>query len=204
MIIINEIEKKFTEKYINNSWKGKESKSGPGSSLLVNKPLLEKIENFVKENNIKSIVDLGCGDFNWMKNFDFNLIDSYKGIDIVKQLIKDNNSKYSNNKIKFIQSSIIDCDIPPSDMIICKDVLFHLSFDHTNKVLGNIKKSNTKFLVSTTFYDFENVDIITGNWRPINLETTPFSLKKPMVLWKNIENKTVGWISKSIGVWDLR
>lgn len=201
MLDVDKIEEKFANKYKNNSWLGSESKSGPGSSLSINKLLLELIEKFVQENNIKSIVDCGCGDFNWMRKFDFNLINSYIGIDIVSPLIEENNSKYSNNKVKFIKSNMITDNILFSDLIICKDVLFHLSFCHAAKALENIKKSNSKFFISTTFYDFENIDIVTGNWRPINLESKPFFLGKPIMLWKNIENKKEGWISKSVGVW---
>jgi 2-polyprenyl-3-methyl-5-hydroxy-6-metoxy-1,4-benzoquinol methylase len=198
---MSEIEKNFTYKYDNNTWLGKESRSGPGSSLSVNTLLLNLLEEFIKNNNILNIVDCGCGDFNWMKHMNFSFIESYVGIDIVAPLIEENNFKYSNSKIKFIKSNIIIEDIPNSDMVICKDVLFHLSFNDALKVLENIKKSNVKFFVSTTFYDFKNIDIITGDWRPINLEMAPFLLGKPMLLWKNIENKKEKWISKSIGVW---
>jgi len=198
-----DVEEKFTLKYNNNLWLDNESRSGPGSKLAVNMSLLSLIEDFVKLNKIKSIIDCGCGDFNWMQKFNIDLVNYYIGIDIVNPLINNNNLKYSNNKIKFIKSDIITDDIPYGDMIICKDCLFHLSFDHALKALENIKKSNSKFFISTTFYDFNNIDIVTGNWRPINLEADPFLLGKPILLWKNIENKKIKYISKSIGVWSF-
>lgn len=199
----NAVEKSFTEKYIQNSWKGSESKSGPGSSLKNNKTLIENLENFVIENSINTMIDCGCGDFNWMKSFNFNLIKSYLGVDIVKPLIEKNKVEYENKIIKFKHLNIIEDCLDEFDIILCKDVLFLLSYKDALAALENFKKSRSKYLISTTFYDYENKDISTGSWRPINLQTEPFLLGEPMLLWKNIENKTTGWISKSIGIWEI-
>lgn len=198
-----EVEEIFSLVYDKNLWQDKESMSGSGSRLSANVSLISLIEEFVKGNNIRSIVDCGCGDFNWMQKFNLDLIDYYIGIDIVNPLIKANNLKYYSSKIKFIKSDIIEDSISYGDLILCKDCLFHLSFDHALKALNNIKRSNSKFLISTTFYDYSNIDIVTGGWRPINLESTPFLLGSPILLWKNIENRKDRHASKSIGVWDL-
>ncbi len=196
----NKIEKIFTDKYINNSWKGSESKSGPGSSLNRNLLLLEKLENFVFDNNIKTIIDCGCGDFNWMKKFNFSLIEKYVGVDVVNPVIKNNNDKYSNDIISFTNSNLIEDDIDKFDLILCKDVLFHLSYDDSLSCLNNFKRSNSTFLISTTFDKFKNKDIISGDWRPINLETEPFLLGSPLIYWHNIEKNDN---NKGLAVWKL-
>lgn len=196
-----EVKDIFTDIYNRNGWKCEESKSGPGSRVSVNKKLLSLLEDFVKQNNVKTIVDCGCGDFNWMKLFNFDLVDKYIGIDIVEPLINKNKRKYSNNKIDFKCQSIIDTDIPECDLIICKDVLFHLSFEDSELVIKNIKKVNPKFLMSTTFTDFENLNIKTGNWRPINLLSHPFNFNTPFIYWDNIEDRKDSLSNKSIGIW---
>lgn len=199
----NQIENKFTNIYLNNHWKGSESKSGPGSTVEKNKLLLKNLEEFVVKFNISSIIDCGCGDFNWMQHFNFNLIKSYLGIDIVKPLIDDNTAKFSNKIIKFKHINPIDDSIEFADVILCKDVLVHLCFEDAFHVLENVRKSKSTYFISTTFYNFENKDIKTGQWRPINLESSPFYLGAPIILWKNIENKDKEWIDKSIGVWKI-
>lgn len=198
-----EVKKIFTDIYTNNKWSCSESKSGPGSRISVNKNLLKLLEQFTEEHKIRSIIDCGCGDFNWMKLFDYNLIDSYTGIDIVENMISDNNQKYKNDKINFQSLSIISDKIPSCDLVICKDVLFHLSYDDAKKTLQNIKESKSKFLLSTTFTDFKNFDIKTGGWRPINLESEPFNLGKPFLKWSNIEQRKDKFSNKSIGIWKL-
>lgn len=191
----------FTEIYLNNSWGSSESKSGPGSRVSANKKLLNLLDEFVVSHDIKTITDCGCGDFNWMRLFDFEKLDSYTGIDIVSPLIDSNNKKYGSNKVSFQCLSVIEDEIPTSDLIICKDVLFHLSYEDALKTIGNIRNSGVKYLISTTFSDFHNIDIKSGHWRPINLLTEPFLLGEPYQYWDNIEERNDHYSIKSIGVW---
>jgi len=136
-----------------------------------------------------------------MSLFNFDLIDNYLGIDIVEPLITENKIKYSSEKINFKCQSIINESIPECDLIICKDVLFHLSFDDADLTIKNILKSKPKFLISTTFTGFENLDIKTGKWRPINLLSSPFNFKTPLLYWDNIEDRGDSLSNKSICVW---
>jgi 2-polyprenyl-3-methyl-5-hydroxy-6-metoxy-1,4-benzoquinol methylase len=193
----------FTEIYLNNSWGSSESKSGPGSRVSANKKLLNLLDEFVVSHDIKTITDCGCGDFNWMRLFDFEKLDSYTGIDIVSPLIDSNNEKYGSNKVSFQCLSVIEDEIPTSDLIICKDVLFHLSYEDALKTIGNIRNSGVKYLISTTFSDFHNIDIKSGHWRPINLLSEPFLLGEPYQYWENIEERDDKYSIKSIGVWKL-
>jgi hypothetical protein len=193
----------FTEIYLNNSWGSSESKSGPGSRVSSNKKLLKLLDEFVVSHDIKTITDCGCGDFNWMRLFDFEKVDFYTGIDIVLPLIESNNEKYGSNKVSFQCLSVIEDEIPTSDLIICKDVLFHLSYEDALKTIGNIRNSGVKYLISTTFSDFYNIDIKSGHWRPINLLSEPFLLGEPYQYWDNIEERNDHYSIKSIGVWKL-
>jgi 2-polyprenyl-3-methyl-5-hydroxy-6-metoxy-1,4-benzoquinol methylase len=191
----------FTNIYLDNSWGSSESKSGPGSRISANKKLLKLLDEFVISHNIKTITDIGCGDFNWMKLFDFEKVDSYTGIDIVSQLIDSNNEKYCSNKINFQFLSVIEDKIPTSDLIICKDVLFHLSYEDALKSIKNIRNSGAKYFISTTFSDFHNIDIKSGKWRPINLLAEPFLLGETYQYWENIEERNDKFSIKSAGVW---
>ena len=58
-----------------------ETYSGPGSLLKNTENLIIELNNFIKDKHIKSIIDVPCGDFNYMKHIDLNGI-NYKGFDV--------------------------------------------------------------------------------------------------------------------------
>jgi len=194
----------FTKIYKTNKWGSKESVSGPGSTIKSNEKLIFELENFIKYFNIKSYLDIACGDFNWMNNFNFNLLDKYCGIDIVDELIKINNNKYSDDIICFrlldISTNLIN---EQYDFVMCKDMLVHLSIEDIFKTLKNIKNTNSKFLALTTFYDKTyNKDIKTGTWRPLNFDIEPFNFK-PFKKFINVENRNDKHKDKSIYIYEL-
>jgi len=176
--------------YERNKKNKMESVSGTGSTLQVTKNFRNWLEKLIKEHDIKSILDVPCGDWNWMQHVDLSGI-HYLGCDIVPDLIKDNEEKYffedSKRSIGFTQFDIINQDISELplhnfDLIICRDFLFHLTLEQASKVLDNFKKSGSKYLISTTFdvdsnADFSKEEKETGwSWRPINLHQEPFNL----------------------------
>ena len=57
-------EEVFSYVHSSNYWGNQESVSGSGSSLEYTKNTRQKLIGFVNQFNIKTIVDLCCGDFN--------------------------------------------------------------------------------------------------------------------------------------------
>jgi len=165
----------FEKIYLQSEWKNSfGTNSGPGSALECSKSYLDFLQIFVKDNKIQSILDLGCGDFNLMRHFNFKDI-KYFGVDIVSFIINHNIKTYSNNNIKFLQSNIIDFKLYEQfDLIIIKDVLQHLSNVNILKILNNIK--NTKKIILVNDYLENNTDTIDGGYRPLNLNNDPFNL----------------------------
>jgi SAM-dependent methyltransferase len=168
----------FTRIYLENIWKEPHSTaSGPGSTLECSEEYLIFLYNYIRQNNIKSVLDLGCGDFNLMQHFNFNNI-NYHGIDIVEHVIQNNIKEYQNNLITFECSSIIDY-IPNKkyDLIICKDVLQHLPVCDVKSILNNIKQ--TKFLIINDCFDqsiYNNRNIVAGEHTGIDLEAEPYHI----------------------------
>ena len=125
-----------------------ESISGHGSDIKSTTDLSEGLLIFFKKNNIKKILDIGCGDFLWM-NFvldKYSNYDNYLGLDIVQDLINNNIKKYSNDKISFQQFDLIENKIPDGfDIVLLRDVFIHLKNENILFSLERIKKSNTIF-----------------------------------------------------------
>ena len=156
-----------------------ESVSGPGSSLDATKNLRENLPFFFQKYHIKSILDIPCGDFNYMKEIDLSGI-SYLGADIVKELIGQNQLKYP--KVNFQVMDLLQDELPLVDMIICRDCLFHMPFDLIKKALVNFKKSGSKYILTTshTWKNFQPKDIQLGDFRKLNLQMPPINLPAPL------------------------
>ncbi len=175
----------FQKIYEGNMWGGKESVSGPGSSLKETKVLISKLGTLFLRFKINTVLDAPCGDFNWMKHVDMKRIKQYIGVDIVPALIKQNNHKYANEKRHFLSLDISKDPLPQSDIIICRDCLVHFSVQDICRSLKNFKESSSKYLLTTTFNKhLVNNDITTGSWRFLNLEVEPFNFPNPTYIIK--------------------
>jgi len=168
----------FSYIYENKGWGPGESISGPGSSLEATKFLTRELFFLIQKYKFKSILDIPCGDFNWMKNIDLSGID-YLGADIVDLLIQGNIVKYPQSK--FTVLNVLKDPLPPVDLVICRDCLFHFPTDDVLMALKNIKNSGSKFLLTTSFgwKSWPNIDIAMGEFRRLNLELSPFALPPP-------------------------
>lgn len=195
----------FTEIEKKNVWHEEESVSGFGSALAQVKTVIEELPKVIKELNIKTIFDIPCGDFNWFK--EINLSNNiYWGGDIVEDIIHRNNQKYKSDNINFVQFNMLE-DIQESmDLVFCRDCLVHLSIMDIWKSLSNIQKSNSRYLMTTTFTQEEkNNDIVTGGWRPLNFMKTPFNFPEPiLIINENCTEKDGIFSDKTLGVWEIK
>jgi SAM-dependent methyltransferase len=168
------VKEKFIEIYENNLWGSTESVSGSGSEIQNTKVIQNELPVLLQKFNIKSILDIPCGDWNWMKNV--NLCGaSYIGADIVEPLIKSNKINYPN--IDFRVMDLINDPLPKVDLIFTRDCLGHLNNNNILKALKNCKESKSKYLLATSFTKWDiNPDIEDGGWKCINLMIPPFQL----------------------------
>ena len=72
-------EKKFQIIFRNNYWNEKETVSGEGSTLDNTENIRRVLPEILSELNIKSIIDVPCGDFKWMKLIINNMKVKYTG-----------------------------------------------------------------------------------------------------------------------------
>jgi len=199
------INDRFTEYYNTNHWGGKESISGRGSDSFQTEILIKELSKLFNDYNIKSILDIPCGDFNWMKNLDFS-DKNYLGGDIVPDLIFKNREFFADRvNVRFEVMDITKDDLPKVDIIICRDCLVHLSYKDIFKSISNIKKNNCNFLLATSFIDRKrNYNILTGDWRPINLEKKPFNFPIPqLIINENCTEDNGKYSDKSMCLWNI-
>lgn len=195
----------FTEYFKNNSWNGKESASGPGSDYEQTKYLIPELSLLIKKLKIKSILDVPCGDFNWMKRVDLSNV-QYLGGDIVEDLIRINSKRYKSSNIDFAVIDVVNDNLKKSDLLIVRDCLVHLPEQDVKKALSNIKRSGSKYLLTTNFLwesMQNNQDIQVGQWRRLNLMQSPYNFKFPEQII--IEgNKQSNDHDKTMSLWKVK
>jgi len=176
---------KFNIIYKLNYWSNNFSRSGNGSTMEYTYNLRKKLPQLIKNYNINSILDCPCGDFFWMQNFlKAKKLSYYIGGDIVPDLIKKNNKLYSNKFISFKLLDIRFDELPKADLLICRDLFIHFSYNDIRTSLLNFIKSKVKFILfshNCLTNNFVNKDILTGEYRRINLFKKPFNLKSSLM-----------------------
>ncbi len=164
----------FEKIYKKNKWN---VGSGEGSRERYTRKYRIFLENFLKQHDIKSVLDFGCGDWQFSKHVRWGDI-QYQGVDVVRSVIDQNKDKYEKDNITF---SLIDQEqssgLPSADLFIAKDVLQHWSTERIKKFLPKLK--NYKYVLVTNCSDLpktRNSDIEDGGFRTLDLTAAPFYL----------------------------
>jgi hypothetical protein len=204
-------EQVFFDFYEENRWGSEESISGRGSAIEQTKGLIEQTKGLIeqlpkifKTLEIRSMLDLPCGDFNWMQDL---LVDeiNYLGGDIVKAIVLENTKKYQTDNISFKHIDLLSDSLPCADAILCRDCLVHFSYADINQAINNMAKTHAKYLITTSFIKRpNNSDIVLGNWRPLNLMAAPFNFPPPVhVLIEGCTESEGAYDDKALCVWKI-
>jgi hypothetical protein len=179
---LDPVEEIFTHIYKAHTWQSRESISGPGSDLKVTQRMSRELSALIKRFGITAIADAPCGDLNWMQYVDIGTC-RYIGIDIVQELIERNTKIFGATK-EFKHLNLIENIIEKVDLILCRDMLAHLTYEQIFTALKNFKQSGSKYiLVTTNIIKEKNVDMEnTGECRFLNLELPPFNFPKSLAL----------------------
>ncbi|MEX0849094.1 MAG: class I SAM-dependent methyltransferase [Candidatus Dependentiae bacterium] len=196
---------KFSEIYQSNGWRGKESVSGTGSDLKQTEAIRTSLPSLLKLLKINTMLDAACGDFHWMQQIDLSFLDFYFGVDIVPQMIKNNQQRYSTSKRSFMHKNIAHDLLPKVDLIFCRDCLVHLELKDTLQVLKNFKRSGSKYILLTTFTrKSPNTNLPSWQWRTLNMQLEPFNFPEPIALINEQCTENNGeYTDKSLGLWRL-
>jgi len=184
------------------AWGECESVSGPGSTRERAAEFLPELIVLVESLRLTTLLDAPCGDFNWAGPL-ADAVDRYIGVDVVPELIEENRRRWSSPRREFVCRDIVRQRLPAADLVLCRDALVHLNNADVSATLRNLRRTGARYLLTTTFIgDRENLDIATGEWRPLNLERRPFSLPRPVELIdERCHHSGGGWADKRLALW---
>ncbi|HEY2957433.1 MAG TPA: class I SAM-dependent methyltransferase [Actinomycetota bacterium] len=197
-------ERLFTNIFRSNHWGGADSVSGGGSDLDQTSALRAALPGILQRLGVRSLLDAPCGDFHWMRRVDLPL-EQYVGGDIVDDLVRRLQATYAAPGREFLRMDLTVDPLPRVDAILSRDCLVHFSFRQIDAAVRNFRRSGAVYLLTTTFTDRDrNQDIVTGDWRPLNLCAPPLGWPEPVTVIN--EGCTEGgsvFADKSLGVWEL-
>jgi len=145
--IINNIEK------YQKGWSSgqPETPCGHGSKLSETGKQREWIPKIIADYDIKAIADIGAGDMNWIRHMSFIGDVDYKPYDLVPR----------HPEVQYFD---LLNQIPPKvDLIMCLWVLNHFPYADAQLALDNIKKSGSKYLLTTDrprWHDMQPPEIV--------------------------------------------
>ena len=124
------MEARFTKIYDKAIW-GKNYKgeggSGKGDGTSPDSTHYVKlIINFIQDNNIKTVCDIGAGDWKFSRFIPWAQMGiTYTGVDVVKSVVDSNNEEHSSDYVSFVHGDILTFDCSGYDLVLIKDVLQH-------------------------------------------------------------------------------
>jgi SAM-dependent methyltransferase len=140
-----------------NNRYGKGQSSGAGS---YGKPMLRKVAWLSALEDVNSITEIGCGDFNFGKHLLAAMpkTTAYKGFDVSDFVIDRNKILYADpGRVDFYHMTADNVPTVPSDLVLCVDVLFHIhTEDNWIKMLEGLKRNWRKYLAISA-YEYDGI-----------------------------------------------
>ncbi len=194
----------FAEIHQGNLWGERESVSGPGSSLAETAAVRRELPGLLAGLGVRTLLDAPCGDCHWILATPLDL-DLYIGADIVPALVRRNAAELAAPGRQLLRLDITRDPLPRTDAILCRDCLIHFSYRFIQRALDNFRRSGARYLLTTTYSGLpRNQEILSGQWRPLDLELPPFRLPPPLHRIVEKEYAEGGLrLRRSLGVWDL-
>jgi hypothetical protein len=184
---------------------------GPGSETekVIQAGTINFIDNIIKKYNINTINDCACGVFaHWACCLDLVNV-KYVGYDINILPIERNRKEFPQHE--FYELDIVNEDVPYADLVICRDILFHLPNDFVKSIINNIRKNTTKYFLATNHRWLQTNKELSQKelenevgFRFINLSIEPYNLNIPIEehneeVWRYYE----GGNNRQISLWKL-
>ena len=144
------LEQKFNFIYENRLWgRDPERLSGPGSYGDCAETYLAFVRTFLSDYSIRSVTDIGCGDFNIGSQL-CDLVDRYYALDVSSTIVRRNRKRYGGfRNVTFAVADACAGELPPAELVTVRQVLQHLTNDQISKVLNNIERSGFKYALIT-------------------------------------------------------
>lgn len=201
---------KFTDIYSTDVWKQpgqKEFKfySGRGSDDEFTRQYVEVVSNFIRQNHITTVFDIGCGDFRVGRQLvAANPHISYTGSDIVEPLIRHNAESFGAAGVRFLCLDAVSDPLPQAELVLIRQVLQHLSNKNISAILrklGQYKWVLASDAIAPGSEPRSNEDMADGHVvreRGLFLEEEPFNQQCTCVLVTSVRKPDSDFVFEDV------
>jgi SAM-dependent methyltransferase len=131
----------FETIYRDHKWGGEEDfYSGSGSQGDGIKEYVGFIKGFIQTKGLRTVIDLGCGDF----RVGCALVEGgnvhYIGVDIVEAVIQRNIREFAADNVQFLCLDVIEDPLPKGDLCLLRQVLQHLDNSEIARILSRLRQ----------------------------------------------------------------
>jgi hypothetical protein len=182
-----------------NYWASGESRSGEGSTLEATHDVRAALETFIGEHDVASMLDVPCGDFNWMRHVEMKI--PYTGGDIVEALVIRNREMYGAPGRSFEVIDLSRSTLPRCELVFTRDCLNHLSIPDIHLAISNIRSSGAEYLAVTQFpqQTINRAQESGFNYRELNFQLPPFNWPSPLAIFNESSHP-----GKHIAFWRIQ
>jgi SAM-dependent methyltransferase len=179
----------FNGVYQNQRWGAQGDGSGSGSEPQFAAATVDAIEQLLIQYDAHVIVDAACGACKWTPM----LIERVRGqrhlqyigidvSDIALERCKINLQQQFPDIVTLYHGDMTNYPFPRADMLICRDVLQHMSYQAIKAAITNFAQSDIRIFALGAYLpsDNQNRDIETGDYFTIDLKQAPFFMHAPI------------------------
>ncbi len=163
-------EQVFSRIYGSGLWgkSGGQFFSGSGSTDAHALQYVGMLAEYVEKHSIRSVVDLGCGDFAIGRRIADLGVD-YTGVDVVPALIQHHSRQFGSPRVRFAHVDIVDGDLPHGNLCLIRQVLQHLSNDQIARILPKLRRY--AHVLVTEHYPAPDIQVIPNKDKPHGHDT---------------------------------
>lgn len=143
--------------------------SGPGANPAACRPYLDWLQQYIRDTQPASVLDVGCGDMRLWQGFDWSGAD-YLGVDLV--------DCHHAAALRFWQGDALHLEWD-FDLVIVKDVLQHLPHAVIEKFFDKFGAAGA-VIVTNDATTRNDGDIDPGEYRAVDLTLPPYN-RVPLV-----------------------
>jgi len=168
----------FSEVYRHDGWQGGSGRGSTPQNTVLYRAFLE---TFIRQRKIRSVVDIGCGDWAFSQFVDWGDVD-YLGVDTVPAVVEHNRARFGS-RYRFAYLDACRDPLPPADLVVMKDVLQHWPNDVIQAFLPRLSAYCYALITNDAWPPAGlNSDIAVTGYRRLDLRGAPFHLRATEVL----------------------